>query len=51
MATRSIFIPDTDPDSSRLIHRHEVDFQWVPGESPELKRARIEVATIPASKG
>ena len=41
MATRPIFVPDTDPDNSRLVHRHEVEFQWVPGESPELKRANI----------
>lgn len=41
MATRLIFVPDTDPDSSRLIHLHEVDFQWAPGEAPELKRRNI----------
>ena len=42
MATRPIFVPDTDPDSSRLIHRHEVDFQWAPGDAPELKSRNIE---------
>lgn len=41
MATRPIFVPDTDPGSSHLIHQHEVDFQWASGDAPELKKANI----------
>lgn len=41
MATRPVFVPDADPDHAQLVHEHEVDFQWVPGSSPEARRENI----------
>ena len=41
MATRPVFVPDTDPDHPQLIHEHEVDFHWLPGRSPKQKKANI----------
>jgi len=41
MATRPVFVPDTDPDHHQLVHEHEVDFQWVSDSSAEQKRDNI----------
>lgn len=41
MATRPVFVPDTDPDHRQLVHDHEVDFQWQPGRSQKQKKANI----------
>jgi len=41
MATRPVFVPDTDPDQPQLVHEHEVDFHWLPGRSAEQKKANI----------
>ena len=41
MATRPVFVPDTDPGNPQLVHEHEVDFQWLPGRSPQQKKANI----------
>jgi len=41
MATRPVFVPDTDPDQPQLVHVHEIDFQWLPGRSQEQKKENI----------
>ena len=41
MASRPVFVPDTDPDHPKLVHEHEVDFQWQPGRSLKQKKANI----------
>ena len=41
MATRPVFVPDTDPGSPRLVHEQEVDFQWLPGRTAQHKKANI----------
>ncbi len=41
MATRPVFVPDTNPDNPQLVHEHEVDFQWLPGRSPQQKKGNI----------
>lgn len=41
MATRPVFVPDTDTDRQQLVHEHEVDFQWAPGQSVEQKKVNI----------
>lgn len=41
MATRPIFVPETDPDRPQLVHENEVDFQWTPGDAPDQKMANI----------
>ena len=41
MAIRPVFVPDTDPNHRQLVHEHEVDFHWLPGRSPEKKKANI----------
>lgn len=43
MATRPVFVPDTDPDldHQQLVHEHEVDFQWVTDPSAEKKKENI----------
>ena len=37
MATRLVYIPETDPDQPQLVHEHEVDFQWIPGRHHAAK--------------
>ncbi len=41
MATRPIFVPDTEPDHPQLVHEHEVDFHWLSGRSPEQAKTNI----------
>jgi hypothetical protein len=41
MATRPVFVPDLDPDNSRLVHAEEVDFQWVPDRSAAGKKRNM----------
>ena len=41
MASRPVFVPDTDPDHPKLVHEHEVDFQWQSGRSQKQKKANI----------
>lgn len=42
MATRPVFVPDIQPDSPRLFHEHEVDFQWTPGATSGQKKSNID---------
>ena len=41
MATRPVFVPDSDPDNPQLVHVHEVDFQWLSGRDPQQIKANI----------
>jgi len=41
MATRPVFVPDTDPTCGQLVHEHEVDFQWMPEGQPDPRNANI----------
>ena len=41
MATRPVFIPETAADLPRLVHEHEVDFQWVPGRTVTQLKANL----------
>ena len=41
MASRPVFVPDTDPDHPKLVHEHEVDFQWQSDRSQKQKKANI----------
>jgi hypothetical protein len=50
MATRPVFIPDIDPDNPQLVHEHEVDFQWLPGPSPEQSKVNIAKLHAAASR-
>lgn len=49
MATRPVFVPDTDPDNPQLVHTHEVDFQWMPGRTPQ--QVKVNVAKLHAAAG
>lgn len=41
MATRLVYIPETDPDLPQLVHEHEVDFQWIPGRTTTQQKANV----------
>lgn len=50
MATRPVFVPDTNPDHPQLVHEHEVDFQWLPGRSLQQKKANIAKLHVAAGR-
>lgn len=41
MATRPVFVPDTDPGHTQLVHEIEVDFQWAAGMEPETRKTNV----------
>lgn len=41
MATRPVFVPESDPDNPQLVHVHEVDFQWLSGRDPQQIKANV----------
>ena len=49
MATRPVFVPDTVPDNPRLIHEHEVDFQW--STAGEIEGKTVNIARLNAAAG